>query len=110
MKSSKLRPIILSLLLGTAFIACKKGNVLPYHVNQGIISANFGYYECATCGGYFIRFIPDTTKIYRTFQDLSNFGINSSSKFPVKATIGWKPDTASNLANFITVTSLKINN
>jgi hypothetical protein len=98
------------LIIGVTFIACKKNNEVPTHVNQGTITfpANYGDYSCATCGGYYIKFTTDTSTFYRTFQDLSAFGVTINTKFPVKALIGWKPDTTVKLANFITITSLKI--
>lgn len=110
MKKSLLKLAVLLLLLNIVLIACKKRNELPFYINQGIITANFGYYDCATCGGYYIKFTADTTRLYRTYQDLSGFDINSNSKFPITATIGWKPDTTIKLADFITVTSIKIDN
>ncbi|HEY9002715.1 MAG TPA: hypothetical protein VIM89_15270 [Mucilaginibacter sp.] len=103
--------LITLLFISAAFLACKKGHEqLPYHVNEGTITENFAYYDCATCGGYFIKFTTDTSKFYRTFQDLSSFGVTDTSKFPLKVTIGWKPDTTTKLANFITVLNLKIDN
>ena len=108
MKRLILKLALLLLIMGVTFIACKKSGVKPDHVNQGTITASFGYYTCADCGGYYIKFTNDTSVVYRTFQDLSSFGVNSSSKFPLTATIYWKPDTSSQLPNFITVDNLKI--
>lgn len=94
------------LLLCIVFPSCKKGNVLPLNVSHGVITEDFGY--CAACGGYFVKFDSDTSVIYRTFQDLSNFGVTASSQFPLRATIGWKPDTNRQLTHFIKIISLRI--
>src|ERR1700744_3893792 len=100
MKSLILKLALFLLVIGVSFVACKKNNELPNHVNQGTINASFGYYTCAECGGYYIKFTTDTSTLYRTFQDLSAFGVSSNSKFPLQALIGWKADTASKLPNF----------
>lgn len=107
MDKSMLKVTVFLLLLSLVFPGCKKGNVPPLNVNQGLITEDLGY--CATCGGYLVKFDSDTSVIYRTFQDLSNFGINASSKFPVRATIWWQPDTSKQLVDFIKITTLRIN-
>ena len=106
MEKSILKLAMLLLLLSIVFIACKKGDELPIHTNHGSITPD--YRACAVCGGYFIKFDKDTSVTYHSFQNLDNFGITSNSTFPVKATISWKPDTAVKIPNFITITSLRI--
>lgn len=101
-----MKPAILLILLSTFFIACKKGHELPTRTGHGSITPD--YRACTVCGGYFIKFDSDTSVIYHSFQVLDNFGITSNSKFPVKATISWKPDTAVKIPNFITIISLKV--
>jgi hypothetical protein len=96
------------LLFSVIIFSCKKSSELPAHGNHGVITQDFRM--CAMCGGYFVRFDNDTSTVYRTFQDLSSFGITGNTKFPLKATIGWKPDTVVKIPHFITITSLKINN
>ena len=94
------------LLLGIVFLACKKTHELPVYTNHGTI--NVDYRMCMTCGGYLIVFDNDTSTVYRSFQIPANSGIIASTKFPIKGTIGWKPDTSVKIPNFITITSLKI--
>ncbi|HTD39776.1 MAG TPA: hypothetical protein VK671_04090 [Mucilaginibacter sp.] len=106
MKKSILKFAVFLLLLSVVFVACKKSNEIPSHVNHGVITQDFG--ECPICGGYFVKFDTDTSVIYRTLQDLTNFGVTVNSKFPIKATIGWKTDTAIKVPHYITITSLKI--
>jgi len=108
MKKSVLTLTAFLLLLSIAISACKKSGELPSHANKGVITQDFRM--CAICGGYFVKFDTDTSVVYRTFQDLSSFGITGNTKFPLKATIGWKPDTAVKILHFITITSLKIDN
>ena len=99
--------IIALLLLAIAFTACKKEHKLPvYSTNHGTISLD--YRMCAMCGGYLIVFDNDTSVIYHSFQLPGNSGITSNTTFPVKATIGWKPDTTVKIPHFITIISLKI--
>jgi hypothetical protein len=101
--------IIALLLLAIAFTACKKEHKLPvYATDHGTISLD--YRACMTCGGYLIVFDKDTSTVYRSYQIPGNSGITSGTTFPVKATIGWKPDTSIKISNFITITSLKIDN
>ena len=106
MKSPILILVTFFLLTGIVFIACKKGHELPIHTGHGSITPD--YRACAICGGYFIKFDNDTSVIYHSFQNLDNFGVTSNSKFPVRATISWKPDTSVTIPNFITITSLRI--
>ena len=115
MKSSTLKLAVLLLIANFSLISCKKGHVLPkdvsVHVDHGVITQDLAlYYTCASCGGYLIKFDKDTSVIYHTIQSLDNFGITVNSKFPVKATIGWKPDTAIKVPHYITITSIKIDN
>jgi len=98
--------LIAFLFITIAFTACKKANEFPLHTAHGSIRQDFGM--CADCGGYFIKFDNDTSTIYRSFQLPDNSGITSSTKFPIKGTIGWKPDTSVKIPNFITITSLRI--
>ena len=97
------------LLLAIAFTACKKGRQLPasaLFTDHGTIS--LAYRACVTCGGYLIVFDKDTSTVYRSYQIPANSGITSGTTFPVKATIGWKPDTSVKLPHFITIASLKL--
>lgn len=100
--------IIMFLLSAVAFTAsCKKDHKLSvYNTNHGTISLD--YRMCAMCGGYLIEFDNDTSTIYRSFQIPDNSGVTSGTTFPVKATIGWKPDTTVKIPHFITIISLKI--
>lgn len=102
------REIIALLLLAIAFTACKKEHQLPVSVftNHGTISLD--YRMCMTCGGYLIVFDNDTSVVYRSFQIPVNSGITSDTKFPIKATIGWKPDTTVHIPHFISITSLRL--
>ena len=100
------RKIIVVLLLAIAFTACKKEHVPTVFTGHGTISIDFGM--CMTCGGYRIVFDNDTTFFYRSYLLPTNSGITSSTKFPLKATIGWELDTSVKIPNFITVTSLRI--
>ena len=95
------------LLLAVAFTACKKDQKLPvYNTNHGTISLD--YRMCAMCGGYLIVFDNDTSTVYRSFQIPANPGITSDTKFPIKATIGWKLDTTVHIPHFISITSLRL--
>ena len=101
------RKIIALLLSAIAFTACKKTHEpLSVFTNHGTISLD--YRACMMCGGYLIVFDNDTSTVYRSFQIPSNSGVTSNIKFPIKATIGWKPDTSVKIPHFITVTSLRI--
>lgn len=100
--------VLVLLLFAIAFTACKKGHEQPLpavFTEHGTISIDYGM--CMTCGGYRIVF-DNTSTVYRSFRLPNNSGITSSSKFPLKATIGWKPDTTIKIPHFITITSLKV--
>lgn len=106
MKRNTRKVIALSLLV-IAFTACKKTHEPPsVFTNHGTISLD--YRACMMCGGYLIIFDNDTSIVYRSFQIPSNSGVTSNTKFPVKATIGWKPDTSVKIPHFIMITSLRI--
>ena len=101
------RKLIALLLLAITFTACKKDNKPPaYTTDHGTISLD--YRACVTCGGYLIVFDNYTSTVYRSYHIPGNSGITSGTTFPVKATIGWKPDTSIKIPNFITITALKI--
>jgi hypothetical protein len=105
--------IILAICFVAIFIGCKKSGVLTYH-NQGVITLNPGC--CPTCdcaalyGNYSIRFNSDTATLYYISNDISKFGVNASSNFPIKVTADWQPDNAIKNGNFIILTGLRIIN
>jgi len=100
------------LFLSIVFVACKKGHEVPlvneyaFHTGHGSITQDFGM--CPICGGYFVVFDGDTSIRYRSLQNLDNRGVTSNSKFPLKATISWKPDTSIHVPNYIIITSIKV--
>ena len=100
------RKIIALLLLAIAFTACKKEHEPLVFTGHGTISIDYGM--CMTCGGYRIVFDNDTSTVFHSYLLPTNSGITSSTRFPLKAIIGWKPDTSAIISNFITITSLKI--
>lgn len=106
--------IVALLLITAAFVSCKKTHVQPkppapdltIHTGHGRINQDFGM--CPICGGYFVTFDSDTSVMYRSLRSLDRFGITSNSKFPVEGTISWEQDTVIHSPNYITITSLKI--
>jgi len=111
MKRPACRLIVL-LFMTLVIVACKKGhegslvNEYAFHTGHGSITQDFGM--CPICGGYFVVFDGDTSIRYRSLQNLDNLGVTSNLKFPLKATISWKPDTSIHAANYITITSIKV--
>jgi hypothetical protein len=91
------------------FISCKKSGTITYH-NQGVITAICPMCACAACGGYFIKFNSDTATLYRIDNDLSKFGINGSSNFPINVAAEWQFDAAIKSSNDIIITQLRIIN
>lgn len=100
------REIIALLLLAIAFTGCKKEHESSIFTNHGTISLD--YRMCMTCGGYLIVFDNDRSVVYHSFQIPANSGITSDTKFPVKATISWRPDTTVHILHFISITSLRL--
>jgi len=101
--------IILTICFVTIFISCKKSGIITYH-NQGVITAHCLECACAACGGYFIKFNSDTATLYRIDNDLSKFGINANSNFPINVIADWQFDPAIKSSNDIIITHLKILN
>jgi hypothetical protein len=105
--------IIASFCFLVAFIGCKKNGTITYH-SQGIITLNPGC--CPTCdcaalyGGYSIRFNSDTATLYQISNDISKFGINISSKFPVNVVADWQPDVAIKTGQYVTIIKLTVIN
>lgn len=105
--------IILTICFVAIFIGCKKSGVITYH-NQGVITLSPGCcpecYCAALYGGYSIRFNSDTATLYQISNDISKFGINGNSHFPIKVAADWHPDDAMTGGNFVIITGLRIIN
>lgn len=106
--------IILTICFVATIIGCKKSGIPVYHA-PGVITQVGGCcpgcYCAAFYGGYYsIKFNGDTATSYTITNDLSKFGIDSSTKFPVKVIVNWQPDEAIKGGNNIIITQLKIIN
>ncbi|HEX3385446.1 MAG TPA: hypothetical protein VHS53_09670 [Mucilaginibacter sp.] len=105
------------LVFGLTFSACKKSSSSQTFQSKGVITLNL-LFTCASCpgGGYYIRFSSDTATLYHIDNDLTPFGITTSSTFPMNVTATWKPDRnapqAANVAagDNVIITALKIDN
>ena len=105
----KLRTLMGLLLLSVAFTACKKSaNTSNIPEKTGVINLDV-LYTCNGCPGsaYDIRFVNDST-IYHISNDLTPFGITTSSKFPINVTVSTTSKNEPN-ANFLNVTALTMN-
>jgi len=112
MKKSTSACIILTICIITIFIGCKKSGSLNYRA-QGLITFNAGCCPgcyCAAIASYSIKFNSDTSTLYFITNDISKFGINANTKFPVKVIVNWQPDEAIKGGNYIIITQLKIIN
>ena len=107
MKTFLLICIAALLICGLAFSACKKSSQSLQ--SKGVINLDV-LYTCNNCQGssYDIAFANDTVK-YHISNDLTQFGITTSAKFPVNVSVNWQPDNTVN-GNFVTITSLKVDN
>jgi hypothetical protein len=103
--------IIVTICFVTIFIGCKKSGVITYH-GQGVITFSSGCCPGCYCaalygGGYMIRFNSDTATLYHISNDMSKFGINVNSHFPIKVAADWQPDDTATGGNFIIITGLR---
>ena len=85
---------------------CKKDDP-GVHQSQGVITEDFGF--CAYCSGYYIKFDTDSNK-YHIKNDISKFGINGNSKFPVSVYANWRADTSVSPGYYVQILSLRIKN
>jgi hypothetical protein len=117
MKFLLIKCVACLLVLGMVYTACKKSSQTPTFSSQGVITLNI-LFTCNGCpgGGYYIKFNTDTATLYHIENDLTPFGITTSSKFPINVNVNWKLDSnappAANVApgNHVIITSLKIDN
>ena len=103
--------IILTICFMAIFIGCKKNGTITYH-NQGIIVLVPGCCPSCACPstGYSIKFYSDTTTFHHISSDISKFGINAGSNFPIKVDADWQPDNSVQGGNYVIITQLKIVN
>ncbi|MGZ3765412.1 MAG: hypothetical protein ACXVB0_21180 [Mucilaginibacter sp.] len=105
--------IILTVCVIAAFVGCKKNGTLNYH-EQGVITFSVGccpMCQCASLSGYNIQFNSDTVHTsHHISNDISKFGINANSKFPVNVIVNWQPDNSVQGGNYVTITQLQIVN
>jgi len=115
MKKLTFACIILTICLLAIFTGCKKSGAGGFR-SPGVIALYGGCCiscECASFSGslyYGIRFYSDTATLYPISNDISKFGINSGSKFPVKVIVNWQHDEAIKTGNNIIITQLKVTN
>ena len=105
----KLKTLISLVLLCVTFTACQKNaNTANTPERAGTINLDV-LWTCNGCPGsaYDIRFEHDST-LYHISNDLTPFGINTSSNFPVNVTVATTSKNAP-YENFLNVTALKIN-
>ncbi|MGZ3766638.1 MAG: hypothetical protein ACXVA2_18385 [Mucilaginibacter sp.] len=100
----------LSLFIFCVFIifsGCKKNSSPTLHAQAKIIEH---VSWCMACGTYFIKFNSDTTTLYRIANDLTPFGITSTSKFPIPVVVNWywKPDSTANTGKTVVITGIAI--
>jgi hypothetical protein len=102
--------VIITICVVAIFIGCKKSGTITFH-NQGVITLNPGCCPVCDCaalyGSYAIKFNSDTSTLYYISNDISKFGINASSNFPIKVVADWQPDNAIKNGNFIIITGLR---
>jgi hypothetical protein len=110
MKTSLVKYAVALFITGLIFGACKKGNQPQTFQGKGVINLDV-LFTCAGCQGatYGIRFAADTTNLYYIGNNIAQFGITPSSKFPLNVSVNWKPETMG-ASNFVIITALKVDN
>jgi hypothetical protein len=116
-----MKTLFLFLCLALCFTGCKKPNEAPPHQSTGVLAGiDNEYCPSLACNVIKITISNDTAKnpppFYLTNSTLPQMGIDSNTKFPIKVSLDYKPDTgylATGLyvpLHFIIVSQVKVIN